>query len=178
MSYVTVVEILVGLALLAFGRKGLGLLLGAVGFFAGLVVASHLFGSSSSSSTISILTALIGGGIGVFIAFFIQKIAVVVAGVVGGAYTGYVIAMQSGWGAESFPWIAVGVGAVIGVILAFFIVKWALILLSSLFGAFLVVHAVHVGGFLESIIFVALAVGGILFQARSGKPKAQPQQQQ
>ena len=68
------------------------------------------------------------------------------------------------------------VGAVIGVILAYFIVKWALILLSSLFGAYLVVHAIHVGGFLESIIFIALVVGGILFQARSGSPKAQPQQ--
>ena len=67
-------------------------------------------------------------------------------------------------------------GAVIGVILAFFIVTWALILLSSVFGAYLVVHALHVGGFLESIIFIALVMGGILFQSRSGKPKAQPQQ--
>jgi hypothetical protein len=175
MTYINWIEILVGLALLAFGRKGLGLLLGAVGFFAGLVIASNIFGSSNS--TINIITALIGGGIGVFIAFFIQKIAVVVAGVLGGAYTGYIIAMQSGWGAETFPWIPMGIGAVIGVILAFFIVKWALILLSSLFGAFLVVHAVHVGGFLESILFVALAIAGILFQARSGKPKAQQQQQ-
>lgn len=174
MTYVNWIEIAVGLALLAFGRKGLGLLLGAVGFFAGLMVASHMFGPAPT--TITIVTALIGGAIGVFIAFFIQKVAVVVAGVLGGAYTGYMIAMQSGWGAESFPWIPMAIGAVIGVILAFFIVKWALILLSSIFGAFLIIHAVHVGGFLESILFVALAVGGILFQARSGKPKPQPQQ--
>jgi hypothetical protein len=173
MTYVNWIEILVGLALLAFGRKGLGLLLGAIGFFAGLMIASHIFGSTTT--TMTIITALIAGGIGVFIAFFIQKVAVVVAGVLGGAYTGYIIAMQSGWGAATFPWIPMGIGAVIGVILAFFIVKWALILLSSIFGAFLVVHAVHVGGFLESILFVALVVGGILFQARSGKTNTEQQ---
>jgi hypothetical protein len=175
MTYVNYIEILVGLALLAFGRKGLGLLLGAVGFFAGLTIATHLF--SDAPSTMLFIAALIGGGIGIFIAFFVQKVAVVVAGVLGGAYTGYVIAMQAGWGAETFPWIPMAAGAVIGVILAYFIVKWALILLSSLFGAYLVVHAIHVGGFLETIIFIALVVGGILFQARSGKPAAQPQQQ-
>ena len=174
MTSVTSIEIIVGFALLAFGRKGLGLLLGAVGFFAGLTIATQLFGNASS--TVLIIAALAGGGIGVFIAFFVQKVAVVVAGVFGGAYTGYVIAMQAGWGAETFPWIPMAVGAVIGVILAFFIVKWALILLSSIFGAYLVVHALHVGGFLESIIFIALVMGGILFQSRSGKPKAQPQQ--
>lgn len=173
MTTVTIVEIVVGFALLAFGRKGLGLLLGAVGFFAGLTIATHIFGDVPS--TVLIITALVGGGIGVFIAFFVQKVAVVVAGVLGGAYTGYVIALQAGWGTETFPWIPMGVGAVIGVILAFFIVKWALILLSSLFGAYLVVHAIHVGGFLETIIFIALVIGGILFQARSGKPGAQPQ---
>ena len=174
MTFVNYAEIIVGLALLAFGRKGLGLLLGAVGFFIGLTLATHMFGSASS--TITIITALIFGGLGVFVAFFIQKVAVVVAGVLGGAYTGYLFAMPMGWGATSFPWIPMAVGAVIGVILAFFIVKWALILLSSLFGAFLVIHAIHLGGFLESIVFVALVIGGILFQARSGKPKAQPQQ--
>lgn len=168
------VQILVGLALLAFGRKGLGLLLGAVGFFAGLTIATHFVGSASS--TVSIIAAIAGGAIGIFIAFFIQKIAVVVAGVLGGGYTGYVLAMQYGWGAESFPWIPVAIGAVIGVMLAFFIVKWALILLSSFFGAFLIVNAIHVGGFLETIIFIALVMAGILFQARSGKSK-EPQQQ-
>jgi hypothetical protein len=165
------VQILVGLALLAIGKKGLGLFLGAVGFFIGLSIAAHF--SGDVSSTASIITAIVGGVIGVFVAFFIQKIAVVVAGVLGGGYTGYALAMQYGWGAASFPWIPVIIGAVVGVALAFFIVKWALILLSSVFGAFLVVNAIHLGGFLETILFLALLTGGILFQARSGTPKAQ-----
>jgi hypothetical protein len=162
-----VIEILIGLALLAFGKKGLGLFLGGIGFFIGLTIATNFTGNASS--TVTIIAALAGGAIGFFIAFFIQKIAVVVAGVLGGGYTGYVLAMHYGWGAQGFPWIPVVIGVVVGVALAFFIVKWALILLSSIFGAFLIVHAVHIGGILETIVFIALVIGGILFQGRSGK---------
>lgn len=162
-----IVRILAGLALLAFGRKGLGLFLGAVGFFAGLSIATHLFGDGSSGATIT--AAIVGGVIGVFLAFFIQKVAVAVAGLLGGGYIGYLVAMHYGWGENGFPWIPVLVAALIGIVLAFFILKWALIILSSVFGAYLVVSGIQVHGLLEMILFFALLGGGILFQARSGK---------
>jgi hypothetical protein len=46
------------------------------------------------------------------------------------------------------------------------IFDWALIFLSSLLGSALIVQAAAIGGQVEKLLFIALAVVGILFQAR------------
>jgi len=171
MEIMQIVQIVVGLALLAFGRKGLGLLLGAIGFFAGMSLVTHFVATPTPGVVFG--AALVGGMIGVFIAFFIQKIAVAVAGLLGGGYIGYLVSVNFGWAQQGFPWIPVIICGVIGILLAFFILKWALIILSSVFGAFLVVQAIPVHATLGTILFFALLGGGILFQLRSGKSQKQ-----
>ncbi len=164
-----IIQIVVGVALLAFGRKGLALFLGAIGFFAGLHVVTRFFENSPAGVLFGV--ALAGGVIGVFLAFFIQKVAVAVAGLLGGGYIGYLLAAQYGWEQPGFPWITVGICAAVGILLAFFILKWALIVLSSVFGAFLVVNGLEVQAGLGTILFFALLGAGIFFQARSGNTK-------
>jgi hypothetical protein len=122
MEIMQIVQIVVGLALLAFGRKGLGLLLGAIGFFAGMSLVTHFVAMPSPGVVFG--AALVGGMIGVFIAFFIQKIAVAVAGLLGGGYIGYLVSGTDG--ISRFPGSVII--WVIGILLAFFIPKWALII--------------------------------------------------
>lgn len=156
----------IGLALLAFGRKGLGFFLAAVGFVAGMSLATLLFEGNSPGVAIAI--GIVGGVVGAFAAFFIQKVAVVAAGLLGGAAVGFHLAHDLGMRGEGFPWIPVIVCGVLGIVFAFFILKWALIVLSSLLGAYLVVGAIGLQGPTGMLVFCVLAVGGIVFQARSG----------
>jgi len=167
MDVVQIIQIVVGVALLAFGRKGLGLFLAAIGFFAGISVVSHYFPTAPQGVLIGV--ALAGGVIGIFIAFFIKKVAVGAAGLLGGGYIGYLVGVNFGWDQQGFPWIPVIICGVIGIVLAFFLIKWALIILSSVLGAFLVVQALNMNPALGTIVFFVLLAGGILFQLRSGK---------
>ncbi|HSQ76002.1 MAG TPA: hypothetical protein VLT13_10615 [Bacteroidota bacterium] len=167
MDVVQIIQIVVGVALLAFGRKGLGLFLGAIGFFAGISLVNHFFPTASQGLLFAV--ALAGGVLGMFIAFFIKKVAVGAAGLLGGGYIGYLVGVNFGWDQQGFPWIPVLICGVIGIVLAFFLIKWALIILSSVLGAFLVVQALNINPAFGTIIFFVLLAGGILFQLRSGK---------
>jgi hypothetical protein len=164
-----IVQAVIGAALLAFGRKGLGLFLAALGAMAGIALAST-YAATTSNGTM-IVAMIVGGAAGLIVAFFVQKVAVVLAGMLGGGYAGYAIALNMGWVHQGFPWIPVVICAVIGIILAHMILKWALIILSSVAGAYLFVGAFALSTNTATALFVLLAVGGIWFQASSGKPR-------
>jgi hypothetical protein len=169
-----IVQGLVGLALLAFGRKWLALCLGAIGFVVGMALATRLFDTAPTGLVIGI--AIAGGVIGMFIAFAVEKVATVLVGILGGGYTGMALADSFGWNTGGFPWIPVAIFAVLGVILAFFLLKWALIILSSLVGAYLVAGTFQLNAPYATPLFVILAIAGIWFQARSGRSKKAEQQ--
>ena len=169
MQIIQIIQIIVGLALLAVGRKGVPLLLAAVGFFAGFHIVTQYFEAAPQGVLFGV--ALAGAVIGLFLAFFIQKIAVAVGGLLVGGYFGYLLAMQFGWEQPGFPWITVGICAVLGILLAYFLLKWALIVLSSVLGAVLVVNALGIQHALGGLVFVVLLSAGIIFQARSGTAK-------
>ena len=164
-----IIQGLIGLALLAFGRKGLALCLGAIGFVVGMSLTTRLFDTAPTGLVIAI--AIAGGIIGVFIAFAIEKVATVLVGILGGGYIGMALADSFGWNSGGFPWIPVGICAVLGVLLAFLLLKWALIILSSLVGAYLVVGALQLHALLATPLFIVLAIAGIWFQARTGRSK-------
>jgi hypothetical protein len=166
MQPVQLVQIVLGLALLALGRKGLGFFLGAIGFVVGMTLATALLEGTSPGVAIAI--GIVGGVVGAFVAFFVQKVAVVAAGLLGGGYVGFILAHDLGMRGEGFPWVPVVVCGILGIVLAFFILKWALIVLSSLVGAYLVVDAVGMQEPLAIVLFAVLAATGIFFQSRSG----------
>lgn len=166
MQPIQLIQLVVGLALLAFGRKGLGFFLGTIGFVVGMTLASTLFEGTSPGVAIGI--GVVGGVVGAFVAFFVQKVAVVAAGLLGGGYVGFILAHDLGMRGEGFPWVPVVVCGILGIVLAYVILKWALIVLSSLVGAYLVVGAVGIQEPLAIILFAVLAAVGIFFQSRSG----------
>jgi hypothetical protein len=164
-----IVQAVIGVALLAFGRKGLPLFLTALGALAGVAVAHTYFPEASGGLLIAAL--VIGGVLGALAAFFIQKIAVFLAGILGGGYAGYALAVHMGWVQQGFPWVPVIICAIIGLLLAHFILKWALIILSSVVGAYLVVNLFQLGPAVSALLTIVVAAAGIWFQASSGKPK-------
>ena len=168
-----IIQAVIGAALLAFGRKGLGLFLAALGAMAGVVLANMYFVNASNGTMI--VAMIVGGIAGVVVAFFVKTMAVVLAGVLGGGYAGYAIALNMGWVHQGFPWIPVVICAVIGVVLAHMVLKWALIILSSVAGAYLFVGAFELSTSLATALFVLLAGAGIWFQASSGKPRKKEQ---
>ncbi len=159
-----VVNVLVGAALLFFGRKVFWLFVAGAGFVAGLLLANHLLQGPEWVGLI------IGIGIGLLaavLAVLVQRFAIGLAAFLAGGY----LAMQflvpffhleHGW----LPWMAFIIGGVIGVILVGAFLDWALISLSSLVGAALVAEALNLNNGLGLMAIIVLIAIGVAFQAR------------
>jgi len=155
---------LVGLALLVLGRKLYWLFVGGIGFVAALGLATRLMGTMPE--WLQILVAVAAGLVGALLAVLVQKVAIGLAGFVGG---GLILAL----GLEMFGvdltglwWLAAFiVGGLIGSYVVSAAFDWALILISTLAGAFLIVDALTLNSGLEIAIFVVAAVIGIAVQA-------------
>ncbi len=169
-------QTILGLALLALGRKLFWLLVGAVGFVAGLSLAGQLL--RNYPEWLSLVVALAIGVAGGLLAIFLEQMAMGAVGFFGGGY----LAMSAAAALHisvppQFELLPFLLGGVLGVILVSLIVDWALILISSLMGAYLV-HSVLVSqnlvsGTLSLIAFIGLVVAGIALQSpgmlRGGK---------
>ncbi len=163
------IKIFSGLALIFLGRKLFWLFVAAVGFVAAMTLSAQLF--STDAGWVHLLIALAGGIIGAVLAIFVQRIAVAVAGFVGGGYVlaNLVTVLQLQIG-NNF-WIPFLIGGIIGAVLMMFIFEWALIILSSALGAYLFVHELHLSTNLEFILMVVLFIVGIVVQHNGKKKK-------
>src|SRR5262252_9561801 len=79
---VTIVGVLIGIAILFFGRKLFWLCVAAVGFAVGVQIAPLLV--NEPSSLLALLIALVLGVLGALLALFLQKIAIAVLGFLAG----------------------------------------------------------------------------------------------
>lgn len=165
------ITLIIGIALLVLGRKLFWLFVGAVGFLAGMQFASAYL--QGYGENLVLIAGIAGGLIGIVLAIFVQKVAVLVGGFVGGGYlvTNIVQStIQEPTGQSA--WIAFVIGGIIGAILVSTLFDWTLILLSSLVGAFLVVQSVGLGPGVAHLVFFVLAAAGIVIQAwMKRKPK-------
>ena len=164
-----IVQAVLGAALLAFGRKGMGLLLGALGAMVGVALASMYMQHASTGVVIAAL--VIGGywnsrGIlhsesgGRSHRNTWRRIRRVCAGRV------------HGMAASGKSWIPVVICAVLGTHpLRTSSLKWALIVLSSVVGAYLLVGAFELSPSLAAPLVIVLAAAGIWFQASLDRPK-------
>ena len=169
------ITLIMGLALLVLGRKVFWLFVGAIGFLAGMQFASAYL--QGYSENIVLIAGLVGGGIGIVLAIFVQKVAVLAGGFVGGGYLAMNLVESSfEQSAGQSPWIAFIIGGILGAILVSILLDWALILLSSFVGALLVVQSTGLGPSAAPIAFFLLAAAGVLVQAWM-KRKPQPASQ-
>ena len=104
-----------GGALLLYGRRLVWLLLGGVGFVAGLWIAMRFAAPSAGWSPL--VAAAVGGFAGVLLAFFLQGVVLTVVGGLLGAFV--TVVLLSGWGEVPWTlvWVLVVIGAILGAVL-------------------------------------------------------------
>src|SRR5438094_5393585 len=162
---VPLVGALIGIVILLFGRKLFWLCVAAVGFVAGVELAPHLV--NEPSALLALTVAIVLGLIGALLALFLQKVAIAVLGfLAGGKLAGAIAAaFLIHYGQHST--IIFLVGGIVGAILLLALFDWALIVVSSLIGAHLIQSAVVLPATGSTIVFLGLAVVGIIVQAAS-----------
>lgn len=160
---------MIGIMLLALGRRLFWLFVGCVGFVAGLQMAQ--FYLSMQPAWVALAVALGFGLIGALLAVFFQTVAIGLGGFAAGStISAHLMALM---GLAAVPMI-VFVGGIIGAILLYALFDWALIGLSSVAGATLIVQAFNWNPRIEMVLYVAMIVAGILFQTalwRRQRPK-------
>lgn len=162
---VPVVGALIGIVILLFGRKLFWLCVAGVGFLAGLELAPHLV--TEPSPFLQLVIAIVLGLVGALLAFVLQKIAVAVVGFLAGGKLAGAIAAAFFVHYSNYSTIIFVMGGIIGAILLLFLFDWALIVVSSLIGAHLIQNAIVLPPSGSTIVFLALAVIGIVVQAAS-----------
>jgi hypothetical protein len=165
-----VLSLLIGVALLLFGRKLFWLFVGAAGFLFGTDLAgSYVAGPEG----MKLLIAVIAGILCAVLAVFLQRIAVAIAGFIAGGYVAVELMRQfgvmpramigAGHDIISFPYL---LGGILGAVLIYLLFDWALIFLSSLCGSMLIVRNIVLKqASLMPILFLGLVAIGIFFQA-------------
>jgi hypothetical protein len=160
---VGIVGALIGIVILFFGRKLFWLCVAAVGFAAGVEIAPHLV--HEPSSLLALTVAIVLGIIGALLALFLQKVAIAVLGFLAGGKLAGAIASAFLVHYGQYSTVIFLVGGVLGAILLLVLFDWALIVVSSLIGAHLIQSAVVLPATGSTIVFLGLAVVGILVQA-------------
>ncbi len=167
-------RILLGVLLLAVGRRLFWLFVGAVGFVAGLRFADRFMHGTPDETVI--IFSLVVGFVSAILAIALRKIALGAAGFLVGGYllmtllaaTGqehqFALAMGNG-GAPLAPWLAFLVGGLLGAVLMNALFVWTLIVLSSLSGAALICESLQFGSQTISIIYTVLVLIGVLVQS-------------
>src|ERR1700746_1433579 len=162
---VAIVGALIGVVILLFGRKLFWLCVAAVGFAAGVEIAPHLV--NKPSPLLALIVALVLGLIGALLALFLQKIAIAVLGFLAGGKLASAIAAAFFVHYAQYSTIIFVVDGIIGAILLLAVFNWALIVVSSFIGAYLIQSAIVLPPTGSTIVFIGLAILGIVVQAAS-----------
>ena len=162
-------KVLAGIALLVTGRRLFWLFVGLIGFVAGIHAATRFFPGQPEWMILAI--ALTAGVMGALIAFFLQWLAISLAGFSAGAYIVASLVNTSGWGTKGIGWLLILIGGILGILLIVILFDWALIILSSLAGAALITETVHIDRGAMTLLFVALLIAGVVVQSRLMKMK-------
>jgi drug/metabolite transporter (DMT)-like permease len=161
-------NVLVGAALLLFGRRLFWLFVAGVGFVVGAALATQWFGGQSDWMVL--LIALAFGVIGALLSVVLQRLVVALAGFLAGGYVLYTLALELQH--EPLAWIAFCLGGVVGAILVTALFDWALIVLSALTGATVIAQNVSLDRSASALLFIVLLVLGVAVQAKGLTRKA------
>jgi len=160
---IPILSVLIGAVILFFGRRLFWLCVAAVGFAAGVEVAPHLV--HDPSAILSLSVAIVFGFIGALLALFLQKVAIAVAGFLAGGKLALALVTAFLVHGSNYPGVTFIVGGIIGAILLLVLFDWTLIVLSAVVGAYLICHTIILPQTGATILFVGLAVIGIVVQA-------------
>jgi hypothetical protein len=163
MNSSTIINLLIGLALLLLGRKLFWLFVAVAGFVLGLVIAPLFL--SGQPDWVVLLVAIGAGILGALLAVLVQEIAVAVAGFIFGGYALLSVLELASLNPGEWGWIVFIIGGIIGAALVLYLFDPALIVLSSLAGASLVSQALTLDPPVDLVVLVVLAAVGIAVQS-------------
>ncbi len=169
-SSVTIVGVLIGIVILFFGRKMFWLCVAAVGFAVGMEIAQQFV--HEPSSLLALVVALLFGVLGALLALFLQKVAIAVLGFLAGGKLASALAAAFFVHYAQYSIIIFVVGGIIGAILLLAVFDWALIVVSSFIGAYLIQNAIVLPPTGSTVVFIALAIIGMLVQVASFRRSA------
>ena len=158
-----IISVLIGIALLFFGRRLFWLFVAALGFAIGLQLAPHL--SQNPPLWLSLLLSLGLGLLGALVAFLLQKLAIGIAGFLVGGRIALALAAAFLANHAHYSTITFVIGGILGAILLLALFDWALIVFSSIEGARLIADAVHLPSAGTTVLIVVLAILGIIVQS-------------
>ncbi len=154
----------VGVLLLLLGRRLYWLFVGGVGFIIGVSLATGL--THREPDTTALFIGLGAGFLGILFALFLQRLAIIVAGFLAGAWLAAELMNAFGSATRGTPWLPALIGGVAGAILASTLFDAVLVVLSSLVGAALLAKLLGGALLTQAIVFIVLALFGIAFQTR------------
>jgi hypothetical protein len=159
---VPIISVIIGAAILLFGRKLFWLFVAALGFAVGLEIAAYFM--KEPPQWLTLVVALGCGLIGALLAILLQKIAIAVAGFIAGGRIAWALAAAFFVDHAHYRGITFLVGGIVGAFLLLALFDWVLILLSSIEGAHLISSGITLPEKGTMILFIALAVIGMIVQ--------------
>ena len=151
-----------GAVLLFFGRRLFWLLVAAVGFYLGVLLADTYLAVDSETSRW--LVGLLAGFAAALLAVFLQRMAVGLAGALIAGYSAFWYLDLAGQPLATWHWLLVALAAVAGLLIARTLFNFGLILLSTLAGATLILESLQVEAAVSRWAFVGLVIVGAAVQ--------------
>jgi len=162
---IRIISILLGIVVLIAGRKLFWLTVAAVGFVIGLLLAFTFL--ENQPAWVTILVALVAGGVGAILAIFLQKVAVSIAGFLMGGYVAIWLLRLFEFNLNEWEILVFIIVGIIGAILVSYLFEFALIGLSALLGAAMIVQGTNFRPEIAFILFIILVIVGIVVQSRT-----------
>ena len=159
---VPIISVIVGAAILLFGRKLFWLFVAALGFAVGLEIAAYFM--KEPPQWMMLLVALGCGVIGALLAILLQKLAIAIAGFIAGGRIAWALAAAFFVEHAHYRGLTFVIGGILGAFLLLALFDWVLILLSSIEGAHLIGNGITLPEKGALILFIALAVIGVIVQ--------------
>jgi hypothetical protein len=168
------VQVAIGVVLLLFGRRLFFLLLGAAGFLFGFSLASSGLPEAlgwSPSPDARLIVGLVAGILGAVLALVVQKVALVVAGLLLGGVAAWRVVGLAGLDWNGLELLLVVVGAVLGAVLIKGLFAVVLVGVSAWIGTSLILPATGLEGTPAVLAGLFLLVIGVAVQAGAGASK-------
>ena len=159
---VPIIGVIIGVAILLFGRKLFWLFVAALGFAVGIEIATYFMHDPPVWMTLVIALGL--GILGAVLAIMLQKLAIAVAGFVAGGRLASAFLAAFFVDYAQYRGITFVVGGILGALLLLALFDWVLILLSSVEGAHLIGNGIVLPQSGAVILFCALAILGVVVQ--------------
>jgi Domain of unknown function (DUF4203) len=156
------IGVIVGVAILFFGRKLFWLFVAALGFAVGIEIATYFMRDPPLWMLLVISLGL--GVLGALLAIMLQKLAIAVAGFIAGGRLASALLAAFFMDYSHYRGITFVIGGIIGALLLLALFDWALILLSSVEGAHLIGNGIVLPQSGAVILFCALVVIGVVVQ--------------